>query len=84
MKVQLSAGDRFGTQKVPERDTEEMGYIREQLFFRNLIAVFPVGDGSVRKAEDFIAAGPGHAFSLPEDSDLGSETHGNISFLSLG
>ena len=84
MKFLFSAGDRFGAEQVLKSDAEEAGYIREQLFFRNLIAVLPVGDSAVHKVEEFIAAGPGNAFLFPEDPDLGSETHGNGSFLFLG
>lgn len=84
MKFPLLSGDWFGAQEIPEGDAEETGYIREQFFFRNLIAYLPVGDGSVRKAEDFVAAGPGDAFLFSEDPDFGSKTHGIVSFLLLG
>ena len=73
MKVLALAGDRFGAQEIPEVDAEEAGYIREQLFFRNLIAVLPAGDGSVREVEHLITAGPGHAFLFSEDPEFRSE-----------
>ena len=73
MKVLVSAGDRFGTEQVLEPDAEQAGYIREQFFFRNLIAVLPAGDGAVHEVEDLVTAGPGHALLFPEDSEFGSE-----------
>ena len=69
----LSAGNRFGTQEIPEGDAKEAGYIREQFLFRNLIAVFPVGDGAVHEMEDLVTAGPGHAFLFSEDPEFRSE-----------
>ena len=64
----------FGAEQVLDPDAEEVGYIREQLFFfRNLIAVLPVGDGSVHEVEDLVTAGPGYAFLFSEDPEFCSE-----------
>ena len=38
-----------------------------------VIAVLPVGDGSVHEMEDLITAGSGHALLLSEDSEFRSE-----------
>ena len=69
----LSAGDRFGAEQVAQLNAEETGYIREEFFFRNLIAVLPVGDGSVHEVEDLVTAGPGNAFLFSEDPEFCSE-----------
>ena len=71
--INRSAGDRLRAQQIPEHDAEEVGYIREQLFFRNLIAVLPAGDGPEHEVEHLVTAGPGHALLFPEDPEFGSE-----------
>ena len=79
-----SARDGQVACQVPKLYAEETGDVRQEVFLRFGVAVFPVGDCSAHETEDFVAACTGHAFLFPEDPEFGSETHRSTAFLLSG
>ena len=53
--------------------SEEVSDGGEKLCLRFGISVFPVGNGAAHQAEFLVAAGLGHAFHFPQNSEFGSE-----------
>ena len=70
---ETSAGKGKVVRQGPDRYSEEVSDGGEQLCFWFGISVFPVGNGAAHQAEFLIAAGLGHAFHFPQNSEFGSE-----------